>query len=131
MFNHPLFHFIASRLRYAQNDEAETVLTYAVKLKDQSAVGHFYLGRTLAKLQRFDQAEKELNASLAVDSEGMKEAHRMLAMMFIDKDEYARAIDELETYLRLVPNAPDAEKLKQAVAQLKTQTGPPAAKPLF
>jgi len=111
--------------------EAETVLSYALKLKDQSAVGHFYRGRTLAKLQRYSEAEKDLYSSIAMDGDGMKEAHRMLAMMFIDRDDYARAIDELETYLRLVPNAPDAGKLKQAVVQLKTQTGPPAAKPMF
>ena len=49
----------------------------------------------------------------------MKEAHRILAMLFIDKDDRRKAIGSLETYLQLVPAAPDVVQLKQALAQLK------------
>ncbi len=105
--------------------DAEPVLRSVLKMKDQSAFAHFYLGRTLAKMQRYDDAEKELLASFAIDGNGMKEAHRILAMMFIDKDDRQSAATALETYLRLVPAAPDAEKLKQAILQLKAAGNPP------
>jgi len=99
--------------------EAETSLREIVRLNDTSAIGHFYLGRTLAKLKNFDEAEKELNLAIARGGDEMREAHRMLGMMYIDKDDRPRAAASLEKYLLLVPAAPDAEQLRQAIAQLR------------
>ncbi|MFT3744275.1 MAG: tetratricopeptide repeat protein [Pyrinomonadaceae bacterium] len=107
--------------RLAKYKEAETLLRDAVKLKDSAAIPHFYLGRTLAKLALYDEAEKELILSIAIGGAEMNEAHRMLAMMYIDKDDRAKAVSALETYLKLVPTAPDAEKLRDAIKQLKGQ----------
>lgn len=107
--------------RMSRFKEAETALRDAIKVKDQSAVAHFYLGRTLAKLTSYEEAEKELNLAVTIGGTEMNEAHRMLAMMYIDKDDRAKAVASLETYLKLVPNAPDAEKLREAIKQLKGQ----------
>ena len=107
--------------RMNKHSEAETSLRGAIKLKDQSAIGHFYLGRTLAKLNIYDEAEKELKLSITIGGTQMNEAHRMLAMMYIDKDDRAKAATSLEMYLNLVPTAPDAEKLRDAIKQLKGQ----------
>ncbi|MEQ1603294.1 MAG: tetratricopeptide repeat protein [Pyrinomonadaceae bacterium] len=99
--------------------EAEQVLRNVLKAQGQSAIGHFYLGRTLAKLESYEEAEKELNLSITIGGTEMNEAHRMLAMMYIDKDDRPKAVSSLETYLKLVPTAPDAEKLRDAIKQLK------------
>jgi predicted Zn-dependent protease len=109
--------------------DAEPVLQMALKINDQSAVGHYYMGRTLAKLKRYNEAEKELYFSISLSPDEMKEAHRILAMMFIDTDDRRRAIAELETYLKLAPSAPDAEQLKQALKQLKGATANPGSEP--
>lgn len=99
--------------------EAETSLREVVRIKDNSAIGHFYLGRSLAKLKNYDEAEKELNLAISLGGDEMHEAHRMLGIMYIDKDDRSKAAASLEKYLQLVPAAPDAEQLRQAIAQLK------------
>lgn len=101
--------------------DAEPVLRAAVKLKEQSAASRYYLGMTLANLGRFDEAEKELVSSLKLGGEEMKEAHRTLAIIYSVRKDNKRAIAELETYVKLVPKAPDIEQLKQRIAQLKGQ----------
>ena len=98
---------------------AETLLRAAIAVKDQSAVAHYYLGRTLISLGQFDAAENELNLAIKVGGDEMNEAHRMLANLFIAKDDDQRAIKELELYLKLVPEAPDAANLRKAIGQLK------------
>ena len=99
--------------------EAETHLRAALKAKDQSAVAHFYLGRTLMSLKQYDEAEKEFNSAITIDGDEMKEAHRMLASMFLEREDYKRALIELETYLKLAPTAADGDKLRDIVRQLK------------
>ena len=98
---------------------AETLLRAAIAVKDQSAVAHYYIGRTLISLGQFDAAENELNLAIKVGGDEMNEAHRMLANLFIAKGDDQRAIKELELYLKLVPEAPDAANLRKAIGQLK------------
>ena len=116
MTNHGIMLFRLSRFA-----EAEATLRDVLKANERSAVGHFYLGRTLTKLKNYDDAEKELNLAITIGGAEMNEAHRMLAMMYIDKDDRVKSISSLETYLKLVPTAPDAEKLRDAIKQLKGQ----------
>lgn len=104
--------------------EAEPILRSALKAKDQSAVARFYLGRTFVSLKRYDEAEQEFYSAITIGGEQMKEAHRMLASMFLDREDYKRALTELEIYLKLAPAAPDADQLRGVVAQLKTLQKP-------
>ncbi len=110
--------------RYA---EAEPLLRDAVKMKDQQAVGHYFLGQTLAYLGRFDEAEKELISAVSLGGDEMKEAHRLLAIIYGSQGDKKRAAGELETYLRLAPKAPDAEQLRQLILQLKGLAAPAPA----
>lgn len=111
-------------VRAKRYDEAETTLRAALKVKQESAIGHFYLGRALANLKRYDEAEKEFNSSITIGGDEMKEAHRLLASMYLEKGDDKRALAELETYLALAPTAPDAEKLRTVIRQLKEQDTP-------
>jgi tetratricopeptide (TPR) repeat protein len=103
--------------RYA---DAERVFRGAIKAKEQSALAHYYLGRCLLDLEKYEDAESELRLALKFGGREMNEAHRMLAKTFIAKGEDQRAIDELNIYLKLVPNAPDAGKLREIIRQLKS-----------
>jgi regulator of sirC expression with transglutaminase-like and TPR domain len=49
----------------------------------------------------------------------MKEAHRILAIIYASRGAKKQAADQLEAYLKLAPNAPDAEKLRDKVRQLR------------
>jgi tetratricopeptide (TPR) repeat protein len=99
--------------------EAVPILRKALKKHDKSAVGHYFLGQALANLGLFDEAEKALLASLELGKEEMKEAHRILAIIYTSRGAKKQAADELETYLKLVPDTPDAEKLKEMIRRLK------------
>ena len=99
--------------------ESIPILRKAVKLNDKSAVGHYFLGQALANLGLFADAEKELQASLALDKVQMKEAHRILAIIYTDRGEKKKAAEHLEAYLASTPDAADADKLKEMIRQLR------------
>jgi len=99
--------------------EAVPILRKALAKNDQSAVGHYFLGQALANLGLFEDAEKELLTALKLGNEEMKEAHRMLAIIYASRGANKQAADELEAYLKLAPNTPDAEKLKEKIRQLR------------
>lgn len=99
--------------------EAVPILRKAVKKNDQSAVAHYFLGQALANLGLFNDAEKELLASLTLGNEQMKEAHRLLAIIYTSRGEKKQAASELEAYLKVAPDAPDAEKLREKIRELK------------
>jgi tetratricopeptide (TPR) repeat protein len=106
--------------------DAEPVLRKALAIKEQSPVAHYFLGQTLAYLDRFDLAEKELRIAVETGGEQMKEAHRLLAIIYSSKGEKLRAAAELETYLKLAPKTPDAEQLRRVVRQLRGLESAPA-----
>ncbi|MFZ1699365.1 MAG: tetratricopeptide repeat protein [Pyrinomonadaceae bacterium] len=122
----PLLNRGITLFRQQRYPDAEASLSSAVRVQDTSYIAHYYLGRTLTSLEKYDAAEKSLNTAIELGGIDMKEGHRMLANLFINSGNDKRAIEELETYLKLVPNAPDADKLRTAIEQLKTprQTSP-------
>jgi tetratricopeptide (TPR) repeat protein len=99
--------------------EAVPILRKALAKNDQSAVGHYFLGQALANLGLFEDAEKELLTALKLGNEEMNEAHRILAIIYASRGANKHAADELEAYLKLAPNTPDAEKLKEKIRQLR------------
>jgi tetratricopeptide (TPR) repeat protein len=104
-----------------RDGEAIPILRKALKKNDKSAVGHYFLGQALANQGLFEQAEKALLVSLELGKEEMKEAHRLLAIIYTSRGARKQAAEELEAYLKLAPNTPDAEKLKETIRQLKDQ----------
>jgi tetratricopeptide (TPR) repeat protein len=99
--------------------EAEIYLRASLEIKNGSATGHFYLGRALMGLNKLDEAEKELNNALGSRKEQMIEVHRMLTQLYIQKRDYEKALQELETYLSANPTAPDGDHLRGVLKQLQ------------
>ena len=98
--------------------EAVPILRKALAKNDQSAVGHYFLGQALTGLGQFEEAEKELLASLELGKEQMKEAHRFCDH-YTSRGAKTQAAAQLEAYLKLAPNTPDAEQLRATIRQLK------------
>jgi tetratricopeptide (TPR) repeat protein len=112
--------------------EAEPVLRSALKVREEVPVVHFYLGRLLIDLERYEESEKELNLALTQSKDKMTEVHRMLAKLYVAKDDYKLAVEHLELYLQLTPAVADAEQLRQLILQLKgakEQPSSPKQKP--
>ena len=108
-------------LETQQYAEAETQLREALKI-GSTPTAHMYLGLTLIKLKRFDEAQTELETAISTGGENLAQAHRYLGGIYWQKHENRRAIDEFETYLRLSPNAPDAERVRGTINDLRAKS---------
>lgn len=105
--------------RLKKYGEAEAVIRFALKIKDDSAVVHFYLGRALAGQNKLDEAETEFRTALSMGGTQMVEAHRALANLYLHRKEDQKALTELEAYLAANPKAADAKKLRDTIQQIK------------
>lgn len=105
-------------LERRQLTEAETELREALKISS-TPTAHMYLGLTLVSARKFDEAQQELEMAISMGGENLAQAHRYLGGIYWKKSDYRRAIDELELYLRLTPNAPDAEQVRGTIRELR------------
>lgn len=94
-------------------------LRRAIKVRNLSPFGHYYLGLALIKQRKFDEAEKELLLAGDLGGAKMALAHYYLGGIYWQRRDYRRAVNELETYLRLEPNAPNAERVKSTIKDLR------------
>jgi tetratricopeptide (TPR) repeat protein len=109
-------------LESQQFPEAETQLREALKQNDLAATAHMYLGITLTRLRSYPEAEKELLRAIQLGGDQLGLAHRYLGGIYWGKNEYSRAADELETYLRLTPNAQDADRVRRTIKELRSKS---------
>lgn len=115
----PRLHYGIALLNQKKFDLAEEQLKLALAKNDASPTAHMYLGIALMSKQRLDEAEKELLAAVNSNSSEVASAHRYLGGIYWGKRDYKRAADELETYLKLMPKAADAERTKAAIKELR------------
>jgi Tfp pilus assembly protein PilF len=103
--------------------EAEAQLRQALKKNDSSWTAHMYLGIALIKLRNYDEAEKELARTLEIAGNNLGLPHYYLGGIYWHRGEHRRAADELEKYLRLAPKAPDAERVRATIKDLRSKQG--------
>ncbi|MEK6333420.1 MAG: tetratricopeptide repeat protein [Acidobacteriota bacterium] len=108
-------------LESGQFAEAEIQLREVLKL-NAVPTAHMYLGLTLVRLQRMGEAEEELKQAIQLGGNQLSLAHYYLGGIYWQRRDYQRAADELETYLRLSPNAPDAERVRGTIKELRSKT---------
>ncbi|HEY0323245.1 MAG TPA: tetratricopeptide repeat protein [Pyrinomonadaceae bacterium] len=112
--------------------EAETELREALKINNNAPTAHMYLGVALLTTSRdettkqynmtkYAEAQKELETAAASGKPEVAMAHKYLGGIYMGNKEYKRAADELEIYLKLTPKAPDAEKLKGLIKDLRSK----------
>lgn len=99
--------------------DAESQFRMVLAKNDALALAHLYRGRALLGLFRDDEAEKELFRAIEIGGEEVDLAHRYLGALYSERGDKARAVTELETYLRLVPKAKDAEQIREIIKGLK------------
>jgi len=99
--------------------EAEVELHRASDKNDNSVLAHLYRARALIRLQRDDEAEKELKRAIAIGGDEANLAHRYLGALYMQRRDNAQAISELETYLRLTPKAEDANQIREIIKGLR------------
>ena len=103
-------------------DEAEMHLRKALELNSPGPTAHYYLGLTLISTKRYADAEKEFETTIANGGENLALAHKYLGGLYMQNpDKKQEAANELEKYLTLDPKAPDAEKIKGTINNLRNK----------
>jgi Tfp pilus assembly protein PilF len=101
--------------------QAETQLRAAVSLKSPGPSAHYYLGLSLIKLHKYDEAQKELELAIQNGGDNLAQAHRYLGGLYQSAHRNKDAADELEKYLKLDPKAADADRIKGIVKDLRSK----------
>jgi predicted Zn-dependent protease len=103
-------------------DDAESHLRKALELKSAGPTAHYYLGLTLISTRRLADAEKEFEAAVSNGGENLALAHKYLGGLYMQNpDKKQQAANELEKYLTLDPKAPDAERIKSTIKDLRNK----------
>ena len=102
---------------------AAAVFADVIKQKGNFAEAYLYLGISYYYLKDNAVAERALRAAISIkDDASVALAHRFLGGMYAQTDRKAEAAAELQKYLDLVPNAPDAGRLKATIEDLKKKS---------
>jgi tetratricopeptide (TPR) repeat protein len=104
--------------------EAEEYLRESLKLNNAVPSAHMYLGIALLRLNHFDEAEKELVVATGANATYLGMANYYLGGIYWKKQDYVRAVEQLEKYLQLTPNAPDAERVRATIKDLRGRATP-------
>jgi Flp pilus assembly protein TadD len=102
--------------------EAEKQLRRGLKKLDKSSQGHMYLGVSLIALKKNDEAESELRQAVKLGGDLMGAAHKYLGGIYWGKGDFKRAADELEIYVKLMPKASDAERIRGTIKELRSKS---------
>lgn len=97
----------------------EKYLSFAPNTKDADAL--IKLGRAQIKLGLLSEAEKSLQQVINTGGAEAGTAYKFLGALYNEKGEVARAIQALEKYLDLAPNAKDAEQVRKVIEDLRRQ----------
>jgi len=109
-------------LEAKQFEEAETQLREALKRNSSLATAHMYLGVCFLRTNRYEEAEKEMLAAIEGSGNQLGLAQYYLGGIYWKKHEYPKAVAALEDYLRLTPNAHDAERVRATIKDLRSRT---------
>ncbi|HUR98023.1 MAG TPA: tetratricopeptide repeat protein [Pyrinomonadaceae bacterium] len=101
---------------------AAAVFDDVLKQQPEMAEASMYLGISLYNLKNIDAAEAGLKKAVSVKGgENLALAHLYLGQIYAQKKKNVDAVTELEKYLELLPKAPNADRIKSAIADLKKQ----------
>jgi len=102
-------------------DDSQTHLRKALELKSSGPTAHYYLGLTLISLKQYGEAQKEFEATIANGGENLALAHKYLGGLYMSAQKNQEAAEELEKYLKLDPKAPDADRIKGTIKDLRSK----------
>jgi len=102
-------------------EDAEMHLRKALELNNNGPTGHYYLGLTLISLKRYNEALPEFETTVANGGENLALAHKYLGGLYMSEHKNKEAADELEKYLKLDPKAPDADRIKGTIKDLRSK----------
>ncbi len=101
--------------------EAVEDLKLAADVEPGNAVVYLFMGTSYAALDRREPARAALEKALSLDPSAAARAHVHLANLYLKENLLEQAAGEIQAYLKAVPDAPDAERLRTIEAQLRAR----------
>jgi Tfp pilus assembly protein PilF len=101
-------------------EDAETHFRKALELKSTGPTAHYYLGLIMVSTKRYPEAVPEFETAIANGGENLALAHKYLGGLYMNTKPQ-QAADELEKYLKLDPKAPDADRIKGTIKDLRSK----------
>jgi tetratricopeptide (TPR) repeat protein len=95
----------------------------ATVISPNSVNSQLWLGKSLREKGQYERAEPHLKRANELGKNRVPEAHWQLALLYNHTKRNREAADELETYLKLKPDAPNAESIKEMIRKLREKTG--------
>ena len=114
-------HFRLGAVLNKQNRFAEAAveLKKAIELEPNAVMAHLQLGGALIQLRRLPEAEQELAKAYELGGSSAGAAQFLLGQVYYLEAKYEPALKAFEQYLKDVPNAPNAEQVRELVAKIK------------
>ncbi len=101
-------------------DEAQKAFVEAIGLNASAVWPHYYLGMIFIQKKELDDAQAQMEQAKSLKGDkNIPLLHRYLGGIYAAKRLNAKAVAELEKYIQLSPDAKDADRIKQTIAELK------------
>lgn len=104
-------------------DDAEKTLTHGLQLNSEDAQGHVDLARTYWATGKWQDAEPHVQKAITLNP-NLATAHVLMGNINLRKRDNAAALKEFNEYLRLDPQGPMAEPVRQTVAKIEAAMKP-------
>ncbi|HEY9686820.1 MAG TPA: tetratricopeptide repeat protein [Coleofasciculaceae cyanobacterium] len=114
-----LNNYATSLKKLNRTDDAETVFKLALKLNPGDSEVLFNLGNLYNAQNKLELARNNYLQAIQIKPD-FAEAHYNLGLIYSKMGDKAQAVSHLEQFLRLSPNARNAETIRSYVAKLKT-----------
>jgi Tfp pilus assembly protein PilF len=102
-----------------KRDEATAELRKAIQLDEKSWAAHYFLGLALFDMDG-ESSEKDFSRALQLNEKKAARAHVALARLALRKGARQVALKHLDDYLKLEPNAADADSVRKFAERLRS-----------
>ena len=99
--------------------EAHEHLREALALEPNSPPAHLYAGLSLAAMEKLDPAEIDFKAAYSLGGPKYGIALYHLGQLYMARGDHPAALKSFEQYLSVVPDAHNAQQVKQLIAMLR------------
>jgi tetratricopeptide (TPR) repeat protein len=103
-------------------DQAEDFLSRGLKRDPNAAVAYFFLGLTEMRTGKNNAGERDLKHALGLNDPGVVTAHLILANLYLETHRATQAREQLESFLKIRPQDPQAGHIREVLARLKAES---------
>jgi len=93
-------------------EEGERIIRAGLETKPDAPDGHFFLSIALYRQNRLDESEESVRKAL-LRKPNLADAYLILSDIHAKRNDYQSQLQDLDTFLKIAPNALQSEKIRQ------------------